>query len=83
VMPRRPGYVSVDPKRSFSQGLVRSLANRMPDEQRRILEDLTMLTIKAAAVRAGCSAATLRQRQETALRTICLLGHAANSRGTV
>jgi len=67
VLPRRPGYVSVDPERSFSQGLVRSLANRLPDEQRQLLEDLALLTTKAAARRAGCNSATLRQRQEAAL----------------
>jgi len=67
VLPRRPGYMSVNPERSFSQGLVRSLANRMPDEQRQLLEDLALLATKAAARRAGCSAATLRQRQEAAL----------------
>jgi len=53
--------------RSFSQGLVCSLANRMPDEQRHILEDLAVLTTKAAARRAECSSATLWQRQEMAL----------------
>jgi len=71
VLPRRPGYVSVHPERSFSQVIVRSLANRMPDEQRRLLEDLAMLTAKTAAVRARCSAATLLQRQKVALG--CLL----------
>jgi len=40
VLPRRPGYMSVNPERSFSQGLVRSLANRLPEEQRYIIEDL-------------------------------------------
>jgi len=67
VLPRRPGYMSVNPERSFSQGLVRSLANRMPDEQRQLLEDLAILTTNAAAMRAGCSSSTLRQRQEAAL----------------
>jgi len=67
VLPRRPGFVSVNPERSFSQVLVRSLVNRMPNEQRHILEDLATLTTKAAASRAGCSSAALRQRQEAAL----------------
>jgi len=67
VLPRRPGFVSVNPERSFPQGLVRSLANRLPDEQRRLFEDLAVLTTKAAARRAGCTSATLRQRQEAAL----------------
>ncbi len=67
VLPRRPGFVSVNPERSFSQGLVRSLVNRLPEEQRYILEDLAVLTTKAAARRAGSSSATLRQRQEAAL----------------
>jgi len=67
VLPRRPGYMSVNPERSFSQGLVRSLANRLPEEQRYIIEDLAVLTTKAAARRAGCSATTVRQRQEAAL----------------
>jgi len=32
-----------------------------------MIEDLAVLTTKAAARRAGCSATTLRQRQEAAL----------------
>jgi len=67
VLPRRPGFVSIDPERSFSQGLVRSLANRLPDEQRHIIEDLALLTTKGAARKAGCSSGALRQRQEAAL----------------
>jgi len=67
VLPRHSGYVSVNPERSFSQGLVRSLANWMPDEQRRLLEDLAILTTKVVAMRARCSWATLRQRQEAVL----------------
>ncbi len=55
VLPRRPGFVSVNPERSFSQCLVRSLANRMPEEQRYIIEDLAVLTTRGAARRAGCS----------------------------
>jgi len=58
VLPRRLGYASVHPGRSFSLGLARSLANRLPDEQRRLLEDLAMLTTKATARRSGCRAAT-------------------------
>jgi len=53
VLPRRPGFVSMNPERSFSQDLVRSLENRLPDEQRHILEDLAMLTTMTAARRAG------------------------------
>ena len=67
VLPSRPGYVSIDLERSFPQCLVRSLANRMPDEQRQLLEDLATLSTKDAARRAGCRSATLRQRQEAAL----------------
>lgn len=67
VLPRRIGYQSHVPTRSFAHATVLALGARLPDRERSALLDLAECSVTEAARRRGWSPATVHKLREAGL----------------